>query len=59
LKTDVKIPRFGWALTGSGSLSAVYHTLILVPAASNTVAKYVYGICEHVRIGDEKASVAK
>ena len=103
-KGDVKIPRFGWALTGSGhffkeSLAimrelpdldvfvsraaaevvrmyrqdfvlppatriykdttasaapvgnfyyGVYHTLILAPATSNTVAKCVYGISDNL-----------
>jgi dihydromethanopterin reductase (acceptor) len=103
-KNDVKIPRFGWALTGSGhffkeslqimrelphldvfvskaaaevvrmykqdfvlpegtriykdtTASAapvgnfyygVYHTLILAPATSNTVAKCVYGISDNL-----------
>jgi dihydromethanopterin reductase (acceptor) len=103
-KDDVKIPRFGWALTGSGhffkeSLAimrqlpdldvfvskaaaevvrmyrqefvlpegtriykdttasaapvgnfyyGVYHTLILAPATSNTVAKCVYGISDNL-----------
>ena len=103
-KSDVKIPRFGWALTGSGhffkeSLAimrqlpdldvfvskaaaevvrmyredfvlppntriykdttasaapvgnfyyGVYHTLILAPATSNTVAKCVYGISDNL-----------
>ncbi len=104
MKKDVKIPRFGWALTGSGhffkeSLAimhglpdldvfvskaaaevmrmyrqdfvlpagtriykdttasaapvgnfyyGVYHTLILAPATSNTVAKCVYGISDNL-----------